>query len=286
MFYVRKCVVVSPAPLYAWIARFFDETSKSRNFLGTCRLASVDMFSVLCTSNEQDSLQIFSLIWYRRDTVKANQCGKKCDGPLVETKEDTRGLTCNTPVPCEFTPWTRWSHCHSHLSQRTRFRHSSRPSNNGTACEGALTETEPCGAMPDIPKDCSLSHWGSWIEGSTCPTALRYKSRCLQRSPMCHDCDLQMLSLDLSRNTHQQTSVSLSCWHLEGKDFDLYFNNNDSVHDVVSSVMDVWLERRRPCKWYCSRGNFSGLWFVLKSDSLKEEIGISERRFYCSDIIA
>ena len=105
-------------------------TSKSANFLGTYRLASVDILSVLCTSNDQNSLQIPSLILHRRDTVEANQCGKKCEGPLVETKEDTRGLTCNTPVPCEFTPWTRWSHCHSHLSQRTRFRHSSRPDNN------------------------------------------------------------------------------------------------------------------------------------------------------------
>ena len=133
-------------------------TSKSANFLGTCRLASVDMLSVLCTSYNQNSLQIPSLILHRRDTVEVRQCGKKCDGPLVATKEDTRGLTCNAPVPCEFTPWTRWSHCHSHLSQRTRFRHSSRPDNNGTACEGALTETEPCGAMPDERKRIHMSN--------------------------------------------------------------------------------------------------------------------------------
>lgn len=96
-----------------------------------------------------------------------SECGgQQCLG----TTKDT--MYCDPlvhpPSPCEFDEWGPWEACDSQTLQRSRSRKVKKePEYGGTPCNGALKQTEPCGARhPPVP--CILGDWMEW-SGCTRP---------------------------------------------------------------------------------------------------------------------
>lgn len=97
----------------------------------------------------------------RKVLVSNNECGKACDGPLVETKRCVPGGTAG--VDCVLSKWSAWDACEMHgsIGQRTRTRSVvQQAAPGGLPCNGALRETEECTLQ--APTDCALALWSDW----------------------------------------------------------------------------------------------------------------------------
>lgn len=100
-----------------------------------------------------------------------NDCGRPCEGKLVETINLPRCLP-DACVPrkadCEWGDWNDWSSCLGFgLQQSYRSRKVVRlPANGGEPCAGSSNETRPC-AEPPRTIDCAFMDWGEWTSCST-----------------------------------------------------------------------------------------------------------------------
>lgn len=100
----------------------------------------------------------------RQRSVKVmnNECGRPCNGTLLDTK---RCLCMDERRDCEFSDWEDWSKCDMSGIGAQRFRTRTivqQPSNDGLKCSGPLQMTEQCGGPPVAAQDCRLESWGYW----------------------------------------------------------------------------------------------------------------------------
>eukprot|EP00440_Ansanella_granifera_P040941 gb/GFBE01044393.1/.p1 GENE.gb/GFBE01044393.1/~~gb/GFBE01044393.1/.p1 ORF type:complete len:1636 (+),score=289.78 gb/GFBE01044393.1/:1-4908(+) len=97
----------------------------------------------------------------RTRSFTPSRCGgTQCFG----TSSDT--MYCepfvHAPEPCLFNAWSQWTECDQNMLQRWRTRTvAQEPKYGGTACEGPLTMTEPCGQR-SAPVHCELGDWMEW----------------------------------------------------------------------------------------------------------------------------
>jgi hypothetical protein len=68
-----------------------------------------------------------------------NECGKPCNGTLLETKRCP--VTCNDPKDCILTDWEEWSKCPSKdVGQRYRLRKIAQEPMNGGDPSGGISK--------------------------------------------------------------------------------------------------------------------------------------------------
>ena len=113
-----------------------------------------------------------------------NECGKPCQGPLLETKHCR--TDCGHAVDCKLSQWTPWGHCTNLTSaaikgQHYRHRHIVvKPEKGGLACSGDLLQTKPCEA--EMPEPCLFAQWLSWSRCSAvCGEGTQMRTRHLHQ---------------------------------------------------------------------------------------------------------
>eukprot|EP00927_Polykrikos_kofoidii_P064947 TRINITY_DN60751_c0_g1_i1.p1 TRINITY_DN60751_c0_g1~~TRINITY_DN60751_c0_g1_i1.p1 ORF type:complete len:1809 (-),score=251.75 TRINITY_DN60751_c0_g1_i1:69-5465(-) len=109
-----------------------------------------------------------------------NECGKPCEGPLIETQKVDN--VCDKQVPCVISDWSEWTSCNGtnglpRPTQAYRGREvTQNPRNGAPSCEGNLREVRVCADEP--PQDCQVSSWSNWLPCSeTCGGGYRLRHR-------------------------------------------------------------------------------------------------------------
>jgi len=110
-----------------------------------------------------------------------NEIGKPCDGSLIETAACVPHCHAD-PTHCVLDDWSDWEgECKEWDAQKTKKRDIVQsPLNGGSACEGAMTKTVPCGTKPPppVPTDCAMGDWNEWSDCTvTCGVGQQTRDR-------------------------------------------------------------------------------------------------------------
>jgi len=154
-------------------------------------------------------------ICIRRRSVKTpnNECGKVCEGPVIQTKECIKAECVVESKDCELSDWEDWTKCKNDRAQRSRSRSVvSDAKGQGQGCDTYLNETSACGTKPS-PLDCRLSTWHDWTTCSvTCGTGHKVRQRLVAQLAMYggEDCDVDqpLKEMQVCSATNNGTDVA------------------------------------------------------------------------------
>jgi len=92
------------------------------------------------------------------------------------------------PTPCQLSVWGDWGSCSATCDdgQRVRLRHILSPATKGgELCDGSLSETHTCSALPCPVHECEDCRYGEWTEWGACSKCggQRYRHRSIAQMP-------------------------------------------------------------------------------------------------------
>eukprot|EP00397_Hematodinium_sp_SG-2012_P003630 GEMP01003638.1.p1 GENE.GEMP01003638.1~~GEMP01003638.1.p1 ORF type:complete len:1065 (+),score=235.50 GEMP01003638.1:215-3409(+) len=106
---------------------------------------------------------------HREIQTHADECGKACEGPRVETGRCQPNCVGHV-VDCMFEDWSQWSACSVSCGggQRERQRNvEGEATLGGSTCDGVLKEIDACNTANCFQTaPCELSDWSEWTECS------------------------------------------------------------------------------------------------------------------------
>lgn len=184
-----------PAPVEEEEHRDSNGKRTAKYPIGDCRgtqetykECKLDDCAVHCTDCEWDEWSEWSAcmcdgLKERSRVIKVanNQCGKVCEGNLVETATCTP--SCMPALQnCRLSEWSGWDKCDKQCGSGQQFQSRTvdqRASKKGIPCDGDLRKTQQCATEAcDNSVNCKLSPWSPWEKCSrSCGNGQQQRTR-------------------------------------------------------------------------------------------------------------